>query len=219
MSIVSMRSRKRLLEISIAALICFAAYFIQMLCLNYLGIHGVISNLPLTIVIVWGLVFGSSLPPLNATDLRRRSLSQVFTRQLASGSHSGFLVGWLFSWLYFFIMPLYPVYFPLVGWSSGYFCLRGLGPGNLLAIPLTFILTLLAETIMAWEIVMFGGVTDLTHPLQMLDSAWTRLVFDHLGTIVIPEALLNSIIAPFIYFPMRRWYDLVEGQQSAFPID
>ena len=219
MSIVSMRSRKRILEISVAALLCLTAYFMQMLVLNYLGIHGTICNLPLTLVIVWGLVFGSNLPELSATCLRQSSLKQVFTRQLLSGSQSALLIGWLFSWLYFFIMPVYPLYFPLIGWASGYFCLRGLGQGNLLSIPAVFILTLFAEAIMSWQIVLFCGPVDITHPLTLLGTDWSKAVFDHLGTIILPEALLNSIIAPFIYFPMRRWYDLVEGHQSSFPID
>jgi hypothetical protein len=191
----------------------------QMLVLNYLDIHGIISNLPLTLVIVWGLVFGSSLPGMTAMELRRRSLTEVFSRQLASGSHSGFLIGWFFSWLYFFIMPVYPLCFPLIGWASGYFCLRGLGQGNLLSIPVTFLLTLFAEVIMSWELVVFGGPLDFAHPSRLMFAEWSKVVFDHLGTIILPEALLNSIIAPFIYFPMRRWYDLVEGQQSSFPID
>jgi hypothetical protein len=219
MSIVSMRSRKRFLEISISALICFAAFFMQMLVLNYLGIHGITSNLPLTLVIVWGLVFGSSLPGMTAIELSRRSLAEVFFGQLASGSHSGFLIGWFFSWLFYFIMPVYPINFPIIGWASGYFCLRGLGKGNLLSIPMTFILTLFAEAIMSWELVLFGGPVDFTHPTMMLSPDWIKVVFDHLSTIILPEALLNSIIAPFIYFPMRRWYDMVEGQQSSFPID
>jgi rod shape-determining protein MreD len=218
-SIVSLRSKKRLLEISSTALICLTAYFMQMLVLNYLGIHGIISSLPLTVVIVWGLVFGSNLPQLSSTDLRRRSLSEIFTRQLASGSHSGFLVGWLFSMLFWPILPVYPVCFPLIGWLSGYFCLRGISQGNLLSIPLTFILTILAEAIMAWELIMFAGPVDVTHPLRMLSGDWCKTVLDHLAVIMLPEALLNSIIAPFLYFPMRRWYDMVEGQQSSFPID
>jgi hypothetical protein len=214
-----MRTKKRVIEISLAALLCVSAFLIQMLALNYLGIHGINANLPLTLVIVWGLVFGSSLPTLTAAELRRRSFSEVFTRQIASGSHSGFLIGWFFSWVYFFIMPIYPITYPLIGWASGYFCLRGLGQGNLLSIPLTFILTLIAEAIMSWELVLFGGQMDFTRPSMLFSAEWSKVVFDHLGLIILPEALLNAIIAPFIYFPMRSWYDLVEGQQQSFSND
>src|SRR5579883_465497 len=115
MAIVSMRSKKRLIEVSLSGLICVSAFLLQMLVLNYLGIHGSICNLPLTITIVWGLVFGTSLPPLTALELRRRSFHDVFTRQLASGSHSGFLIGWFFSWIYFSIFArIFPLSFPLI---------------------------------------------------------------------------------------------------------
>ncbi|MBX9690276.1 MAG: hypothetical protein K2X27_26420 [Candidatus Obscuribacterales bacterium] len=203
MAIVSMRSKKRILEISISALLCSTAYLMQNLVLNQFGIHGSTCNLPLTLTIVWGLVFGSSMPTLTNTELRRRSLGEIFSRQLASGSHSGFLIGWFFSFLYFSVIPVYPLSFPLIGWTAGYFCLRGLGQGNLLAIPMTFILTIFAEGVMSWELYAMGRSG----------------VFEHLNAFILPEALLNAIVAPFIYFPMRRWYDLVEGQQSSFPID
>lgn len=219
MAIVSMRSKKRLLEVSISVLICFSALLMQMLVLNYLGIHGANCNLPLTLTIVWGLVFGSSLPPLTAVELRRRSFKEVFTRQLASGSHSAFLIGWLFSWIYYCMFPtVYPLSFPLIGWAAGYFCLRGIGQGNLLCIPMTFVLTILAEAIISWQLAGTSLVKDIfpAFQLQVYDRS---LVFEHLNGFILPEALLNSIIAPFIYFPMRHWYDLVEGQQSSFPID
>lgn len=209
MAIVSMRSKKRLLEVAVSTLLCISAFLIQMLVLNYFGIHGSICNLPLTLTIVWGLVFGTRLANLTATELRRRSLAEVFSRQLASGSHGGFLVGWFFSWLYFSVMPVYPIAFPLVGWSAGYLCLRGLGQGNLLSIPMTFILTIFAEAVMSWEL----------FAMERAGIFSNQNVFEHLSSFILPEALLNSVIAPFIYFPMRAWYDMVEGEQSAFPID
>ena len=218
MAIVSMRSKKRALEIAVSVFLCVIAYLMQVLVLNYFGINGSICNLPLTLTIVWGLVFGSNLPNMTAVELRRRSVQEVFSRQLASGSHSGFLIGWLFSWLYNAVMPVYPLYFPLVGWGSGYFCLRGLGQGNLLSIPMTFILTIVAEAIMSWELYMLFIVL---HPGAKPDEYVQQFqyLFNHLNSFILPEALLNSVVAPFIYFPMRRWYDLVEGEQSAFPID
>jgi len=220
MAIVSMRSKKRMLELSISALLCYIAFLMQMLCLNYLGIHGITCDLPLTLIIVWGLVFGSGLPNLTPRELRRQSLGEVFRRQMASGSHSGFLVGWFFSWLYFNIQPIYSVKFPLIGWISGYFCLRGLGQGNLLAIPMTFILTILAEVIMSWQLVLcHAGALDISRPAMLFSGDWTKMVFEHLNIIILPEALLNSIIAPFLYFPMRRWYEMLEGQQQSIPLD
>lgn len=177
----------------------------QMLALNYYAVNGGICNLPLTLVIVWGLVFGNKMPTMTATQLRKSKISEVFIRQLASGSHSAFLIGWAFSWIYFFISlaPVYPVSFPLVGWAAGYFCLRSLGQGNLLAIPMTFILTIVAEAINCWLLYILGRPG----------------VFAQLHIFILPEALLNAIIAPFIYFPLRRWYDMRAGEQEAYNID
>ncbi len=202
MSVVSMRSKKRMLEIFLSGFICASSFLMQMLVLNNFSIHGSICNLPLTLCIVWGLVFGSRLSPLTALELRKKSMGEVFSRQLASGSHSGFLIGWLLSLIYFMTtVPVYPVAYPIIGWAAGYFCLRSLSQGNLLSIPLTFILTIIAEGLMSWELFALGRGS----------------VFEHLSSFILPEALLNSIIAPFIYFPMRRWYDLMEGQQAPFP--
>lgn len=214
-----MRSKKRVLEMSLSILLCVIVFMMQMLVLNYFGIHGSICNLPLTLTIVWGLAFGSSLKNLTAVELRRRSFREIFSRQLAAGSHSGFLIGWLFSWLFAAIMPVYPIYFPIIGWAAGYFCLRSLGQGNLLAIPMTFILTIVAELLMCWELYAIYFVLHYhsAKPDEMV--AQFHALFDHLNTFILPEALLNSIIAPFLYFPMRRWYDVVEGEQSPFEMD
>lgn len=218
MAIVSMRSKRRVLEIAIAAFLCFLAFLMQVLALNYFGIHGSICNLPLTLTIVWGLVFGSSMRNLTAVQLRKRSFREIFAHQLASGSHSAFLVGWLFSWLFNSVMPVYPIYFPLIGWTAGYFCLRGLGQGNLLAIPMTFVLTIVAEALMSWQLyLVFLFFHQSAKPDEMVQQF--HILFDHLNTFILPEALLNSIIAPFIYFPMRSWYDLVEGERSSLSID
>jgi hypothetical protein len=219
MAIVSMRSKKRFFEVGGAALICVFALLLQMLVLNRLGIHGWICNLPLTITLVWGLVFGSSLPPLTALELRRRSLKDIFLRQLAAGSHSGFLVGWFNAWIYYSIFPrVFPLSFPLLGWASGYFNLRGIGQGNLLCIPLTFVLTIIAEAIISWQLAAPTIINKVLigANLEVYDVA---LAYEHLKQFILPEALLNSVVAPFIYFPMRTYADLVEGQQAPFPID
>ncbi|MBX9571607.1 MAG: hypothetical protein K2X77_22130 [Candidatus Obscuribacterales bacterium] len=215
MAIISMRSRKRALEIGLSALLCVTALLIQLLVLNNFTINGVICNLPLTVIIVWGLVFGTTLPPLTNVELRRLSMGDIFSRQLASGSISGMLVGWFFSWMNINLVPVYPIAYPIIGWASGYFCLRALSQGNLLCIPLVFILTLIGEGITAWEIFAVKAFIHQGMDWRIIFSQ----VFDHLSLFILTEALLNALIAPFIYFPMRRWYELVEGQQSYFPID
>lgn len=178
-------------NVGVSVLTASFALLLQMLVLNRLDLTGAICNLPLTITINWGLVFGSPLPPITTHDLRTSSLKDIFTRQILNGSPSGFLLGLLFACLYSSVIPVFPVYFPIVGWTAGYFCLRSVSQGNLLSIPLVFVLTVVSEALMAWELFLLGR----------------HDVFAHMQTVILPEALLNALIAPFIYFPMRSWYD------------
>lgn len=201
MTILSMRARKRFFEIGLTALVAWSSLVLQFTILNKLPVHEVVCNLPLTIVIVWGAVFGSRLPAISADELRLSSVWQIFFRQAASGSVSGALLGALFGALYSSVLPVYPLYFPLAGWIAGYFCLRNLNKENLLCIPLVLVLTGLAESLMAWQLWFLGRAC----------------VFETLSSMVLPEALLNAIIAPFIYFPMRRWYDL--SAASGYPVE
>lgn len=181
-----------------AGLLSAGSLFIQMAILNRLTMLGITGNLPLVLILVWGQVFGSPLSSISAAQLRKSSLSEVFTRQLMSGSPSAFLVGLFMTCLYSHFVPCVPIAFPLMGWVAGYFCMRSLSQGNLLCIPVTFILTIFAELMMAAQLTVLGRPSAL----------------EHFSTVVLPEALLNSVIAPFIYFPLRRWYDFAEGQRS-----
>lgn len=218
MAILSMRSRKRALEVAGAGLLCASAFLLQTLVLNRFYFNGVICSLPLTIVIVWGLVFGSPLPPITALELRKKSTGEIFRRQLAAGSPGGLLMGLFLACLYsetvptfpvtlplFGVVefPAYPLAFPLVGWIAGYLCLRKFSQGNLLCIPLTFVLTLAAECLMSWELVLLRRTG----------------VFEHLAMVVFPEAMINAIIAPFIYFPLRQWYEISEGQRASLAME
>lgn len=203
MAIMSMRSRKRTFEVAAAALLCLSAFLVQTLLLNRFFFSGVICSLPLTITIVWGLVFGSPLPRITAHELRKKSLAQIFVRQLAAGSPGGMLLGLFFAGLYASLIPHYPVAFPLIGWIAGYVCLRSLSQGNLLCVPLTFVLTVAAEGLMSWELVLLKRTA----------------VFEHLAVVVFPEALINAIIAPFIYIPLRQWYEISEGQRNSLAME
>lgn len=191
MAIFSMRTRNKLANYALTALVAVAALVLQVGVLNNFPVHGVYCNLPLTLVIVWGAVFGSPLPPITPDELRMSTTGEIFARQVASGSFIGLLAGAFLSALYAPMIPVFPVYLPVAGWAAGYFCLRNINRQNLLCIPLTFVLTLAAETIMAWQLSMTGRSG----------------VFDQLMQIAVPEASLNALIAPFIYFPMRRWYE------------
>lgn len=200
MAIVSLRSKKRLLEIVVSGSVCLFALLIQLSILSHLSIHGTICNLPLTLTIAWGLVFGSQTPSITAGELRSQTFGGIFFRQLSGGSFSGFLIGLFFTCLYGSIIPLYPVAFPLVGWIAGYFCLRGLSQGNLLCIPMVFVLSIIAEGLASWQLSFYSRAG----------------IWEHLNSFILPEAMLNAIVAPFIYLPMRRWSDLSAGQQSPY---
>lgn len=195
MALFSMRTRKKLTHYGLTALLGVAALVLQIGVLNNFPVHGVYCNLPLTVVIVWGAVFGSSMPPITPDELRLSTTGEIFLHQLASGSLTGLLAGAFLAALYSPMIPIFPVYFPIAGWFAGYFCLRNINKQNLLCIPLVFVITLLAETIMAWQLSIVGRSG----------------VFDQLMQIAVPEASLNALIAPFIYFPMRRWYELTQS--------
>jgi rod shape-determining protein MreD len=194
MAIFSMRGRRKFAHYGLTAFIALIAMVLQVGILNNFPVNGVYCNLPLTLVIVWGAVFGSPLPPITPDELRLSTTGEVFTRQLASGSIVGFVVGAFFAALYAPMVLTFPFYLPLAGWIAGYFCLRHINQQNFLCIPLVFVLTLLAETLMAWQLFAMGRSG----------------VLDQLMQIAVPEACLNALIAPFIYFPMRRWYDLTQ---------
>lgn len=191
MTILSMRSRKRFAELGLAGFLCLAALILQICLLNRFSYHHVICNLPLTVVIIWGAVFGSPLGAITADELRMSSLGQIFFRQLASGSISGATVGALVGALLSSSLPIYPAAYPIVGWVAGYFCLRSFGRQTILIVPLVLILTAFAEMVMAAQLFIMGRPDVISHLLQ----------------IVVPEAMLNALVAPFIYLPLRSWYE------------
>lgn len=190
-----MRTRRKLWNYGMIAAIGVSALVVQTTVLNNFPVHGIYCDLPLTIIIVWGAVFGSPMPPITPDELRLSSLNQVFIRQAASGSVAGALMGMYFAVLKAPIIGMIPIYYPFAGWMAGYFCLRNINKQNYLSIPLVFAITLLAETLMAWQLSLMGR----------------DLVFDRLMQIAVPEAILNMVIAPFIYFPLRRWYDFSQA--------
>jgi hypothetical protein len=170
---------------------------VQTTLLSQLPVHDQIPiycNLPLTLAIVWGAVFGSPLPPISPDELRLSSVSQIFVRQLAMGSISGFLAGALLAAIYAPMLPVFPIYLPFAGWTAGYFSLRHINNKQswLLCMVLTLVLSLLAETLMAWQLSLLGRSG----------------VFDNLLMFALKEAFLNFFITPFIYFPLRRWHDM-----------
>lgn len=192
MALLSMRTRTKLANYGITAVVCMGALVLQLGVLNNFPVHGVYCNLPLTLVIVWGTVFGSPLPDITPDELRMSTTGEIFFRQALTGSVTGLIVGAFMAALYAPLIPVYPVYLPIAGWFAGYMCLRNINKQNLLSIPVVFVVTLIAETIMSWQLAIVGRPG----------------VFDQLMQIAVPEASLNAVIAPFIYFPLRRWYDV-----------
>lgn len=191
MAIISGKTKKRLGEITIAVFIIFVAWVVQLAVLSKLRVTDVFANLPMAMTIVWGLTFGSPLEKPTADELRISSFSSILLRQILGGSPSGFLVGAFFAALGTSVLPLYPACYPIIGWISGYFSLRNFNQAAFLCIPLTVLLTFLAEMIMALQL-MIAGRPD---------------VISHLVVVSIPEALLNGLIAPVLFFPMKGWYE------------
>ncbi|MGH9553003.1 MAG: rod shape-determining protein MreD, partial [Terriglobales bacterium] len=184
--------------IGLAALILCFAWLVQLTVLSLLPVRAVLCSLPMMVTIVWGLVFGSPLQLPKGAELRLATIGQVVAMQALSGSLSGALVGAFFGSLYASILPIYPICFPLIGWIAGYFCLRNFNQGGLLCVPLVLMLSVLAETINAGQLAIIGRPD----------------VFPHLVQFAVPEAIVNALIAPFVFYPMRVWYLFTREQRK-----
>ncbi len=199
MSFVSARARRRLGEISVGALIIGLAWLIQLAVLSKLSISSVLCSLPLAITIVWGQTFGSPLDAPTPDELRTSSFQTVVLRQLLSGSTSGLLIGAAFGSLYSTVLPVYPIAYPIIGWTAGYFSLRRFNQAAIFCLPIVLLLSFLAEAITAVHLLILGRPD----------------VLDNLARIALPEAVVNSLIAPFIFFPMRGWYQFQKFRDMA----
>jgi hypothetical protein len=208
MTMLSMRTRRKAANYGLSGALAFTVILVQTTLLSHFPVRDplpVYCNLPLTVAIVWGAVFGSPIASITPDELRLSTVSQVFTRQLLSGSLAGALMGALLAALYAPILTVFPFYLPFAGWMAGYFCLRNINKQNVilnlsLLAPLVFVISLMADTIMAWQL-------SLPANLLVPGSAGRAGAFDNLMQIAISEASLNMIISSFIYFPVRFWYD------------
>ena len=200
MAVVSMGAKRRIWLIGLAALVLCFAFFLQLIVLNLIHVEGAaLCSVPLMVTIVWGAVFGSPLQLPRAEELRHVPLSQVVAIQILSGSLSGALVGAFFGALYGSSLPVFPYCYPIIGWMAGYFPLRSINQGILLIVPLVLLLSVLAETIMAGQLHLMGR----------------PLVFSHLAQVAIPEAVANALISPFVFYPMRAWYEFIKAPARA----
>lgn len=199
MAVLSMRAREKAWDVALAVFIAGLAWLLQITVLSYFSFQGAFCNLPLTISILWGFVFGSQMPPLLPDELRTRTSKAIFLHQLSSGSVSGLLFGAFFAAIYASVLPIYPVAYPIIGWVTGYFAMKNLNPETLMCIPLVLLATVAAEVITALQLFITGHAD----------------VFPHLAQIALPEALLNALIAPFVYFPMWHWHEFNRSEQGA----
>jgi hypothetical protein len=191
-----MRTRKKLWIYGWTAAAAVSAIVVQTTLLSHFPVKEAVPifcNLPLTVAILWGTVYGSPMPPISPDELRLSTATQIFLRQAMSGSVVGALMGGFFAALYTPMLGVFPAYFVFAGWVAGYFCMRNTNRMlSFLCIPLVLVISLLAETVMAWQLSLIGRTGT----------------FDNLMQIALPEAALNAILAPFIYFPLRRWYEI-----------
>ena len=197
MSFVAITTRRRIGAIGVSALIIALAWVMQLAVLSKIELLGAQASLPLTMTIVWGITFGSPVPRQTITDLRIADLRTVLIRQALSGSISGALVGASFAALYSSVLPVYPLSYPIIGWIAGYFCLRNFNQSLILCIPLVLIFTFLSEGIMAGYLAILGRPD----------------VLDNFVRIVMSEAVMNALIAPFVFLPMRGWYEFVRYRE------
>ena len=191
MSYFSIRARRRLGALVLTTIIIATAWVLQLAVVSKLFLSGVQCSVPLTLIIAWGITFGSPLTAPTSDELRLSKFKDVLIRQALSGSIGGALIGAAFAALYSSVLPVYPIAYPIIGWVSGYFCLRNFNKALVLCIPLVVILTFLTEAITAVELYALGRPN----------------VIENFVEISVTEAVLNALIAPFVFLPMRGWFE------------
>jgi|AGTN01.2.fsa_nt_gi hypothetical protein len=210
-SILDSKTRLRIGAIGSSVMIIATVWVLQLAVVSQLLLNGVQCSLPLTLTIVWGIVFGSPLQAPSRDEIRLSNLRTVVLRQVLSGSISGALVGACLGALFSSVLyagpaeaavSVYPISYPIIGWMAGYFCLRNFNQALILCIPLVLIFTFLSEALMALQLLILGRPG----------------VIDNFLRIVMTEAVQNALIAPFIFLPMRGWAEFAryrENQVSA----
>jgi rod shape-determining protein MreD len=191
MHLISIRTRTRIWEISLSTIVIYIVWLLQLNILTRLALRGLFCNLPLTFIIVWSSIFTSSMSRLSADDLRIRSVWQIAIYQAMSGSFSGALIGAAFAVLYGSVTPVYLLSYPLIGWICGYFPLKSINNGAFYSIALVFFFSVLGEFLTALQLIVLGRSE----------------VFGRFVDLALPEAVLNALIAPFIFLPIKAWYD------------
>jgi rod shape-determining protein MreD len=191
MGFLSIQLRTRLWQISLATVIVLIIWLIQTDLITRFSLKGLLCNLPLTFTILWGAVFGSKQRGLVAEELRSFSVGEIAAQQALSGSASGACVGGLFAALYGSALPIYPIAYPLIGWISGYFSLQKVNQPAFLSIPLVLFASVFAEFVTGCQLTLMNRPDTFARFVQ----------------IAMPESILNALVAPIIFIPMRTWYE------------
>ena len=191
MGFLSIQFRTRLWQISLAIALVLIIWLIQTDIITRFSLKGLLCNLPLTFTILWGAVFGSRQRGLIAEEIRTFSVSEIALQQAMGGSATGACIGAFFAALYSSALPIYPIAYPLIGWISGYFSLKNVNQPAFLTIPLVLFASVFAEFLTGLQL------TLLNRP-----DTFARFV-----QIAMPESILNALIAPIIFIPMRTWYE------------
>ncbi|MBX9691115.1 MAG: rod shape-determining protein MreD [Cyanobacteria bacterium] len=197
MSFLTNDTRRRIGIIGMCAMIIGLAWVLQLAVVSQIRLGIVQASLPLTITIVWGITFGSPVAAPTLDELRVSDFRAVLVRQMLSGSVSGALIGACFAGLYSSVLPVYPVCYPIIGYIAGYFCLRNFNQSLILCIPLVLIFTFLGEGITALHLAILGRPE----------------VFEKFMEVVMSEGVLNALIAPFIFVPMRGWCEFAKYRE------
>lgn len=195
----SIRLRTRLTHLALAFGVVVFIWLLQLNVLTRLTLGGLLCNLPLTFTIVWASIFGSRMPKLTTDDLRTLSMSEIVSYQALSGSLSGALIGALFAALYASVTPVYPFSFPLIGWIAGYFSLKRINHAQFLIVPLVLFASVMAGSIMAFQLSLTGRPEVMGRFIQA----------------VLPESIMNALIAPWIFLPMQRWDEFLSTKEVA----
>ena len=191
MNILSISSKQKLFLIFLVISFSFFAWVIQIIFIGKLRLAHVCANLPLTIIIVTGLVANFNYPKENPNEIKRISLGQVVKNQFKNGSISGLFLGLFLASIEKSLTGVLPIAYPLVGFLAGYFSLGNFSLPVFLIIPLVFMFSVLAQAIFSLEL-FFLHVNG---------------VFNHLINFAMIEASINALIAPFVYFPINAIYE------------
>lgn len=188
---LSIKTRRHLWELSLTFVIIYLIWLFQSDVLTKLSLKNLFCNLPLTFTIIWASIFTSTIESLSPDQIKTRPISSIILYQAMSGSLSGAIVGAVFAALYASILPVYLFSYPLIGWIAGYFPLRKIQHGSFYCIVLVLLGTILAEFMTACQLTILGRTE----------------VFSSLAQLAVPEAVLNALIAPFIFVPLKAWHD------------